>query len=89
MQPGRSLPENVAELPRACSWGSKTNSQGKKESWKGYKLHLDCIDGDIPISAILTSASLHDVVLRLEGPQPLREECGESSIRLAFFQAAR
>ena len=31
-----------------------------KESWIGYKLHLDCIDGDIPISAILSSASLHD-----------------------------
>ena len=60
MQPQRSLQENVAELPRACDWGAKTNSQGKKESWKGYKLHLDCVDGDIPISAILTSASLHD-----------------------------
>ena len=31
-----------------------------KESWIGYKLHLDCIDGDIPVSAILSSASLHD-----------------------------
>ena len=28
--------------------------------WCGYKLHLDVIDGDIPVSAILTSASLHD-----------------------------
>jgi hypothetical protein len=26
----------------------------------GYKLHLDVADGDIPISAVLTSASLHD-----------------------------
>jgi len=23
-------------------------------------MHIDCIDGDIPISAILSSASLHD-----------------------------
>ena len=38
----------------------KKNSKGYKVSWIGYKLHLDCIDGDIPISAILTSASLHD-----------------------------
>jgi len=60
VQPRRSLAENVAELPRGCNWGSKTNSQGKKESWKGYKLHLDCVDGDIPVSAILTSASMHD-----------------------------
>lgn len=29
-------------------------------SWKGYKLHVDTADGDIPISAILTSASTHD-----------------------------
>lgn len=60
VQPGRSLAENLADLPRACDWGAKTNSQGKKESWKGYKLHLDFVDGDIPVSAILTSASLHD-----------------------------
>ena len=30
------------------------------ETWIGYKLHLDVIDGDIPISGILTAASLHD-----------------------------
>jgi len=30
------------------------------ECWRGYKLHLDTIDGDIPVSAILSSASLHD-----------------------------
>ncbi len=29
-------------------------------TWRGYKLHIDCIDGDIPVSALLTSASLHD-----------------------------
>ena len=30
------------------------------ETWIGYKLHLDVADGQIPISCILTSASLHD-----------------------------
>ncbi len=40
--------------------GTKINSKGYKTSWTGYKLHLDCIDGDIPVSAILSSASLHD-----------------------------
>ncbi len=60
VQPGRSLPENLADLPTACNWGRKKNSQGKIEQWKGYKLHLDCVDGDIPVSAILTSASVHD-----------------------------
>ena len=60
LQPKRSLDENLADLPTDCNWGQKRNSQGKTESWKGYKLHIDCIDGDIPISAVLTSASLHD-----------------------------
>jgi hypothetical protein len=40
--------------------GTKKNSKGYKESWIGYKLHLDVADGQIPISCILTSASLHD-----------------------------
>jgi hypothetical protein len=56
----QSLREMIAELPTACNVGSKVNSQGYKTSWTGYKLHIDTIDGDIPVSAILTSASLHD-----------------------------
>ena len=56
----RDLQENLADLPTGCDWGCKKNSQSKKEYWRGYKLHLDVIDGDIPVSAILTSASLHD-----------------------------
>ena len=59
-QVGRSLEENLKELPKACNKGTKKNSNGYKVSWKGYKLHLDCIDGDIPISGLLSSASLHD-----------------------------
>jgi hypothetical protein len=57
---GMSLPAMLAELPQACDVGSKTNSQGYKETWIGYKLHLDVADGQIPISAVLTSASTHD-----------------------------
>jgi hypothetical protein len=60
LQLGRSLAENLADLPRACDWGTKKNSKGKRETWRGYKLNLDAIDGDIPLSWILTSASLHD-----------------------------
>ena len=48
------------ELPKVCDVGSKKNSKGHKETWIGYKLHLDVADGSIPISAILTSASTHD-----------------------------
>lgn len=50
----------LADLPKLCDVGTKTNSKGKKCSWVGYKLHLDVADGQIPITAILTSASLHD-----------------------------
>jgi Transposase DDE domain/Transposase domain (DUF772) len=54
------LPEMLADLPTQCDIGTKTNSQGKEEHWSGYKLHLDVADGQIPISAVLTSASVHD-----------------------------
>jgi len=60
LQPGRSLQENLADLPKGCDWGCKKNSQGKREWWKGYKAHVDCSDSGIPISVIVTSASPHD-----------------------------
>lgn len=60
LQPTRTLAENLLDLPSECNVGAKKNSKGYKESWIGYKLHVDCIDGDIPVSTILTSASLHD-----------------------------
>ncbi len=56
----RDLKANLADLPTACDWGCKKNSQGKVEYWPGYKANLDVIDGDIPVSFILTSASVHD-----------------------------
>jgi hypothetical protein len=52
--------EMLAELPKACDVGTKMNSKGYKKSWVGYKLHIDAADGHIPISCVLTSASLHD-----------------------------
>jgi len=55
-----TLPAMLTELPRYCAIGCKTNSHGRKETWRGYKLHLDVADGQIPISCLLTSASLHD-----------------------------
>lgn len=59
-QPGRSLKKNLKDLPRPCDRGTKINSKNRREHWTGYKLHLDVADGDIPVSAILTSASIHD-----------------------------
>ena len=49
-----------AELPCDCDVGTKKNSKGYKESWTGYKLHIDVACGQIPVSCILTSASTHD-----------------------------
>jgi len=60
LQPGRTLADNLADLPQGCDWGGKKNSKGKTEYWRGYKLHLDFGDGGIPLAAILTSASVHD-----------------------------
>jgi hypothetical protein len=55
-----TMEEMVAELPRGCNVGCKPNSHGIKQSWTGYKLHMDVADGQIPISCVLTSASLND-----------------------------
>lgn len=60
LQPNRSLDKNINDLPQGCDWGCKKDSNSKTYKWKGYKLHLDCVDGDIPVSAIVTSASVHD-----------------------------
>jgi len=54
------LSEMLEDLPKGCDRGSKKSSKGYIESWNGYKLHLDSADSTIPISAILTSASVHD-----------------------------
>ena len=59
-QPDMSLPEMLEDLPHACDVGTKRNAKGHQESWIGYKLHIDAADGGVPISCILTSASLHD-----------------------------
>ncbi len=57
---GQSLKAMLADLPSACDVGTKKNSQGFKTTWIGYKLHLDVADNMLPISAILTAASVHD-----------------------------
>ena len=56
----QKLERMLKELPRQCDVGAKKNSQGNEQYWRGYKLHLDVADGQLPISAVLTSASVHD-----------------------------
>jgi hypothetical protein len=59
-QLGMTLPEMLADLPQRCDVGTKRNAKGHTESWVGYKLHIDSADGDIPVSCVLTAASVHD-----------------------------
>jgi transposase len=58
--PETTLEQSMAELPRACDKGCKNDSKGLPSYWIGYKLHMDVADGQVPVSCILTSASLHD-----------------------------
>jgi hypothetical protein len=59
-QANMTLARMLDDLPRDCNVGTKKNSKGYKETWVGYKLHIDAAGGQIPISCILTSALLHD-----------------------------
>ena len=52
--------ELMNSFSTGCDVGCKKNSKGNTEVWIGYKLHLDVIDGDIPVSSLLSSASVHD-----------------------------
>lgn len=56
----QSLPQMLEEIPTACDRGAKCNSKGYKIAWNGYKLHIDTADCGVPISALLSSASMHD-----------------------------
>jgi hypothetical protein len=56
----QSPAEAIAALPKACDVGCKPDSSGQRKFWVGYKFHVDIGDCGIPISAITTSASLHD-----------------------------
>ncbi len=59
-QRGQTLAQMLEEIPTACDRGTKCNAQGYKNSWSGYKLHLDTADCGVPIAALLSSASMHD-----------------------------
>jgi hypothetical protein len=59
-QRAMTLEEIFEDLPTACDKGGKKDSKGNRGYWIGYKLHLDTVDGGIPVSAIVTSASVHD-----------------------------
>jgi hypothetical protein len=60
VQRQQSAHEAIALLPTACDRGIKKNSKGYTETWNGFKLHVDVNDFGLPLSAVLTSASVHD-----------------------------
>jgi IS5 family transposase len=60
LQVNQSPEEALHDIPTNCDVGSKKNAQGYKETWRGYKLHVDTADCGLPLTAVLTSASLHD-----------------------------
>jgi len=59
-QRDQSAEEALTELPVLSDCGSKQNSKGFKETWIGYKLHADVNDCGLPVSVVLTAASVHD-----------------------------
>jgi hypothetical protein len=68
----------LKDLPQQCDMGAKMNSQGREQYWRGYKLHLDVADGQIPVSAVLTSASVHDSQVAI----PLMTMTGQRVVHL-------
>ncbi len=50
----------LEELPKDFDCGTKGGSRGYLSRWFGYKLHMDVCDAGIPISCLITSASLND-----------------------------
>lgn len=50
----------ILDLPNLCDKGMKKSAQGYTKIWKGYKLHAAVGDHCIPLSLIVTSASLND-----------------------------
>jgi Transposase DDE domain/Transposase domain (DUF772) len=59
-QRNQTLMQMLEDIPRQCNRGTKCNAQGYKNSWTGYKLHIDTACNGIPVAAILSSASMHD-----------------------------
>src|SRR4051794_5539325 len=50
----------LAELPVGCDTGCKRNSRGVTTTWTAANPHPAAPAGMVPVSAILTAASVHD-----------------------------
>lgn len=56
----QDLETMLTDLPMNFACGAKRGSTGHLLQWFGYKLHLDVDDLGIPLSCIVSSASLND-----------------------------
>lgn len=70
----------LAELPTACDKGGKKNSKGDTEWWVGYKMHIVTVEGDIPVAALTTSASMHDSGAAI----PLMRLAAQRGVRILY-----
>ena len=59
-QVNRTPFEALQDIPTRCDVGTKKNAKGYKETWIGYKAHIDTADCGLPITVVVTAASLHD-----------------------------
>ena len=57
--------EMLSLISTQCDVGIKQNAKGNRYKWIGGKLHMTVVDGDIPVTAIYSSASVHDSSLAL------------------------
>jgi hypothetical protein len=80
----QSTKEMLSLIATRCDTSVKQNSKGNRYRWTGGKLHLSVVDGDIPITSIYSSASVHDSSLAL----PLIKETSEKVNYLYDLQDA-
>jgi len=77
-QKSQTAEEGLRDIPTQCNVGSKRDSKGYKVTWNGFKLHGSTCDTGLPISAIVTSASVHDSQVAI----PMVKRCSERTTYL-------
>lgn len=79
-QLGQDASTALAELPTVCDVGTKRNSRGHDVHWVGYKFHVDVTGDGLPISAVTTSASVHDSQVAI----PLMKQTAERTLAVCY-----
>ena len=70
-----TLADNLLHVPGECDIGVKRKAHAYH--WRGYKLHLGVTDGDLPLAAIVSSASVHDSQLAI----PLMQQVHRTGLK--------